>query len=449
MAEEAAAVAQEFVSSLDNLSSEVAFLLNEIRIKDERCVELTTRLTSRTSSHLKHIRPSSTLSTPNPNVPTILNPATTKETTATLPKISSEFEKLAAMQAEKVALSERLMTLVGKHARKLELEVVGKVAELGGVPTPAMVPFQSAVMSGLIEKKGLINAGAGLVSSGNLEHKRRRTSQTPSKQPLQIQMPPPQMSYSMQPNSRHSPLSTSSYMPPQPTAHQLASSYTPYDAHHMILPNGSSSSGYPVHSNHSGQQQQQSSQQLQGFSAQFNGHSSSSSASRHSNPVAGYPSQIQQQLQQQMQHQLQQQQLQQQLQQQQASHVQSSGLSANGQPGANKASKRKRKSTQAQSDEDEYPSANASRPQVVVEDMGGEEDAVGEEEEEDGGDDDTLYCYCKQKSHGEMVGCDNEKCAIEWFHMRCVNLTSPLPESWFCPTCVAQGADRKRKGGRR
>jgi hypothetical protein len=28
--------------------------------------------------------------------------------------------------------------------------------------------------------------------------------------------------------------------------------------------------------------------------------------------------------------------------------------------------------------------------------------------------DDTLYCICRKVSHGEMIGCDNENCEIEW-----------------------------------
>lgn len=28
--------------------------------------------------------------------------------------------------------------------------------------------------------------------------------------------------------------------------------------------------------------------------------------------------------------------------------------------------------------------------------------------------DDALYCFCQQKSYGEMIGCDNDKCQYEW-----------------------------------
>lgn len=34
------------------------------------------------------------------------------------------------------------------------------------------------------------------------------------------------------------------------------------------------------------------------------------------------------------------------------------------------------------------------------------------------------YCYCRQISYGEMIGCDNPHCKIEWFHFECVGLTT-------------------------
>lgn len=53
-----------------------------------------------------------------------------------------------------------------------------------------------------------------------------------------------------------------------------------------------------------------------------------------------------------------------------------------------------------------------------------------------------------------MIGCDNEDCEIEWvsrlfstllatstpadtqFHITCVNVKLPMPETWYCPDCV-------------
>ncbi|XP_069487575.1 inhibitor of growth protein 2 [Ambystoma mexicanum] len=46
-----------------------------------------------------------------------------------------------------------------------------------------------------------------------------------------------------------------------------------------------------------------------------------------------------------------------------------------------------------------------------------------------------TYCLCKQVSYGEMIGCDNEQCTIEWFHFSCVGLTYKPKGKWYCPKC--------------
>lgn len=46
-----------------------------------------------------------------------------------------------------------------------------------------------------------------------------------------------------------------------------------------------------------------------------------------------------------------------------------------------------------------------------------------------------TYCLCHQVSYGEMIGCDNELCPIEWFHFACVGLTTKPKGKWFCPKC--------------
>ncbi|KAK3768346.1 hypothetical protein RRG08_031136 [Elysia crispata] len=55
------------------------------------------------------------------------------------------------------------------------------------------------------------------------------------------------------------------------------------------------------------------------------------------------------------------------------------------------------------------------------------------------------YCLCNQVSYGEMVGCDNNDCPIEWFHYGCVGLTQAPKGKWFCPQCTAA---MKRRGRR-
>jgi len=48
-----------------------------------------------------------------------------------------------------------------------------------------------------------------------------------------------------------------------------------------------------------------------------------------------------------------------------------------------------------------------------------------------------TFCYCKGPEVGEMIGCDNDQCAIEWFHMKCLKIsTSSIPKGkWYCPDC--------------
>eukprot|EP01135_Chromosphaera_perkinsii_P006866 Nk52_evm21s621 gene=Nk52_evmTU21s621 len=53
------------------------------------------------------------------------------------------------------------------------------------------------------------------------------------------------------------------------------------------------------------------------------------------------------------------------------------------------------------------------------------------------------YCICNGISYGEMVGCDNKDCAIEWFHYDCVGITEPPKGKWYCQDCEAA---MKRKG---
>lgn len=49
--------------------------------------------------------------------------------------------------------------------------------------------------------------------------------------------------------------------------------------------------------------------------------------------------------------------------------------------------------------------------------------------------DEPTYCLCEQVSYGEMIGCDNEECPIEWFHFSCVGLTTKPKGKWYCPKC--------------
>ncbi|KAF2020738.1 hypothetical protein BU24DRAFT_337493 [Aaosphaeria arxii CBS 175.79] len=71
--------------------------------------------------------------------------------------------------------------------------------------------------------------------------------------------------------------------------------------------------------------------------------------------------------------------------------------------------------------------------------------------DEDG--DEPRFCFCNEVSYGAMVGCDNESCPREWFHLACVNLDKPPPSrtKWFCSDQCKEAYNRttgKGKGGR-
>ncbi|CAG8522020.1 5140_t:CDS:10 [Ambispora gerdemannii] len=65
-----------------------------------------------------------------------------------------------------------------------------------------------------------------------------------------------------------------------------------------------------------------------------------------------------------------------------------------------------------------------------------------------------TYCYCRQVSFGEMIGCDGEDCPYEWFHIGCVGLEKVPKGKWFCNTCAPMKQTlpsqpmKKRKRGR-
>lgn len=37
-----------------------------------------------------------------------------------------------------------------------------------------------------------------------------------------------------------------------------------------------------------------------------------------------------------------------------------------------------------------------------------------------------------------MIGCDDENCRHQWFHISCIGLDKKkrLPDKWYCPECM-------------
>ena len=48
----------------------------------------------------------------------------------------------------------------------------------------------------------------------------------------------------------------------------------------------------------------------------------------------------------------------------------------------------------------------------------------------------VTICYCRGGEHGQMVGCDNDDCPYQWFHLGCLKLKAfPKSKTWYCPEC--------------
>lgn len=71
-----------------------------------------------------------------------------------------------------------------------------------------------------------------------------------------------------------------------------------------------------------------------------------------------------------------------------------------------------------------------------------EKDSYGAGDGEDERDE-NLYCFCQRGSFGEMIGCDSDDCKYEWFHIGCVGVSKPLPQTWVCSDCLAKKKRRR------
>ena len=46
-----------------------------------------------------------------------------------------------------------------------------------------------------------------------------------------------------------------------------------------------------------------------------------------------------------------------------------------------------------------------------------------------------TFCYCHGPEEGLMIACDNPDCLIEWFHVRCLDLSCVPKGKWYCSDC--------------
>ena len=57
---------------------------------------------------------------------------------------------------------------------------------------------------------------------------------------------------------------------------------------------------------------------------------------------------------------------------------------------------------------------------------------------------DTKWCYCHDEEHGDMIGCDNQNCKVQWFHYECVGISLAPKGKWYCKNCRPQKNGAKK-----
>ncbi|KAF7432776.1 Histone acetyltransferase complex subunit [Pleurotus ostreatus] len=141
--EEAAAIATEYISSIDNLPNEVHHILQEIRHKDMRYQEIQQELSRDQARFIRHSlrHPSPSANTPgsvSATSPTVDSPVgqtptgTNGSSRLLIPsKVEDAYKELNQLADEKIALSQRIIEVLARSRARLDFDLA-KVRALQG-----------------------------------------------------------------------------------------------------------------------------------------------------------------------------------------------------------------------------------------------------------------------------------------------------------------------------
>lgn len=333
--EEAVTIASEFIMTLDNLPSEVQFLLQELRSKETDSQDIQNDLAKEAHKYMRHVLRSDGTDPVSKEKDRTIAPPTEK--------LKDAQEKLSALSDEKIALASRIVDLLSRKRARLEYDL-GRVLVLQGETDPASV-FAGAASSTPVSVSGLGSGTAGYVLGGR--------------------NPAAQINESLRNAFAGG------------TATPLASG-----SGNMASVGGRASVA--------GEDNAFKKRRLMGTQGSIKLPSPAPSA-----------------------------------------YV----------PSTRGRRRRRGASSEAEDFDFDYGDETQGAEEAEAEEGDGEEGEDGEDKE--------LYCFCQKLSYGEMIACDNPDCPYQWFHLPCVNLKQPLPESWFCDDCIrkmgppASGPGRK------
>ncbi|GAA5827134.1 hypothetical protein JCM11251_001131 [Rhodosporidiobolus azoricus] len=425
MSEDAAVLLADFVSSLDNLPSEVCHILEEISYKEGRVSDLRSRATQRDQALQKHARPVAQggqgLLVPNP-----------KEESS-VKKIKLDLENAEITTREKVALAERGVNLLSRHLNRLQAQLELLTPNVPPLPAlPSFTPAAPTPTPGGHYSAQPAYGGAASASGYNpyaqqfgqapgtpaAGYQDKRKASTNLGTPVQVPLLPAQLASAQSGMPSYQFVGT----PGAATPGTPAGGASSRRAGPSRLQNVAYAPGTPVTPSAAQQQQQQPNlaflqQQQQMQQAQL----------RIAQAQAAALAQHQMANQQQM---------------LQAAHQAQAAAQAQAQAQAQAAA-------QHAAQQAHHAAAQAGGGHKRKR---GEEEAKSQREEESAdveGEDATPYCFCQRPSFGEMIGCDSPDCKIEWFHLGCIGLKESPEGSWYCSQCEprmkAQGRAGRRK----
>ncbi|KAF5333214.1 hypothetical protein D9611_002756 [Ephemerocybe angulata] len=124
--EEAAALAVESISSLDNLPNEVQHILNEINHLEKKCQDLQNDISRDQRRYIRDVIRTSAAGvypfSPGENGATSAGPAPPAKTHVP-PRVATAYAEIDALSAEKIQLAERLIFLLARTQSRLDADV--------------------------------------------------------------------------------------------------------------------------------------------------------------------------------------------------------------------------------------------------------------------------------------------------------------------------------------
>ncbi|KDR69284.1 hypothetical protein GALMADRAFT_128759 [Galerina marginata CBS 339.88] len=144
--EEAANVATEFIYSVDNLPSEVSYILQEIKHLDARAQDLQLEIDRDSAKYIRHSRrvSSASVTPPSPS-----SRAPSPKSVSIPAKIHASYTEIQDLAGEKCVLAERLIEIITRTRARLEVDLT-RMRTLQGDPPEVIAASVAAASKPLV-----------------------------------------------------------------------------------------------------------------------------------------------------------------------------------------------------------------------------------------------------------------------------------------------------------